>query len=164
MGFGLAAEAPLLQDFAAGDRDDVRLAHLDLEGVMQERGRVSLDSTSRKGDETVGLSELLALDGPPALLALIRRHRPLQWTARLQLFSWPARLSQLALQPITGWDVTSKDLPRENWEGLAWGPDLDDGRRTLLIVSDDNFSLIQRNFVGVLAPRRSTCCRSLPDD
>lgn len=163
-GLVVAAEAPLLQDLAVGDRDGVRLAHLDLDGVMQERGRILLDSVSSDPEETVGLTELLALDGPPALLALIRRHRPLQWTARLQLFSWPARLSQLALQPITGWDGTSKDLPRENWEGLAWGPDLDDGRRTLLIVSDDNFSLIQRNLVGVLAPRRSPRCRSLPEN
>jgi len=31
-------------------------------------------------------------------------------------------------------------------------------------VSDDNFSVIQRNFVGVLAPRRSPRCRSLLDD
>ena len=66
MGFGLAAEAPLLQEFAAGAGDEVQLAHLDLEGVRQERGRVSLDSTSTDGDETVGLSELLALDGPLA--------------------------------------------------------------------------------------------------
>ena len=160
-GLLLAAEAPLLQDFAAGDRDDVRLAHLDLEGVMQERGRVSLDSTSRNGDETVGLSELLALDGPPALLALIRRHRPLQWTARLQLFPWPEGRFPLPLRPMTGWDFRSEGVPRENWEGLAWGPELDDGRRTLVIVSDDNFSLIQRNLVAVLAPRRSPQCRSL---
>ena len=41
----------------------------------------------------------------------------------------------------------SGELPRENWEGLAWGPELADGRRTLVIVSDDNFSLIQRDFV-----------------
>ena len=173
-GLVLAAEAPLLQDLAQGDTEGVRLAHFDLEGVMEERGRLPLDSVSsdqketdpKETDpkETVGLTELLALDGPPALLALIRRHRPLHWTAKLQLFSWPARPSPLALQPITGWDFTTEEVPRENWEGLAWGPKLDDGRRTLVIVSDDNFSLIQRNLVGLLAPRRSPRCRSLPKD
>ena len=173
-GLVLAAEAPLLQDLAQGDTDGVRLAHLDLEGVVEERGRLPLDSVSsdqketdpKETDpkETVGLTELLALDGPPALLALIRRHRPLHWTAKLQLFSWPVRPSPLALQPITGWDFTTEEVPRENWEGLAWGPKLDDGRRTLVIVSDDNFSLIQRNLVGLLAPRRSPRCRSLPKD
>lgn len=28
----------------------------------------------------------------------------------------------------------------ENFEGLAWGPNLPDGRKTLLVISDDNFS------------------------
>ena len=171
-GLLIAAESPLLQDLAAGDRDGVRLAHLDREGVMEERGRLPLDSSdsdpeetdpeATDSEETVGLSEFLALEGPPGLLALIRRHRPLQWTSRLQLFSWPKRKSPLALQPITGWDFRGEDLPRENWEGLAWGPKLDDGRRTLVIVSDDNFSLIQRNLVGLLAPRRSSGCPAVP--
>ena len=161
-GLLLAAEAPLLQDRAPSDRDSVRLAHLDPEGVMQEHGRVPLDSISEDPEETIGLTELLALDGPSALLALIRRHRPLQWTASLQLFSWPERASQLTLQPLKGWDLTRDEVPPDNWEGLAWGPELNDGRRTLVIVSDDNFSLIQRNLVGVLAPRRSPNCRSLP--
>ncbi len=162
-GMVLAAEAPLLQDLEVGGRDIVRLAHVNLEGVMQARGRIRLDSFSSDPKQTVGLTELLALDGPPALLALIRRHRPLQWTARLQVFSWPEPMSPLALQPITGWDLTSEEIPRDNWEGLAWGPKLEDGRRTLVIVSDDNFSLIQRNLVGVLAPRRSPRCQSLPE-
>ena len=72
--------------------------------------------------------------------------------------------SQLSLQPITGWGFTSEEVPCENWEGLAWGPELDDGRRTLVIVSDDNFSLIQRNLVGLLAPRHSPGCRGLPEN
>ncbi len=167
-GLLLAAEAPLLQDRASSDRDGARLAQLDVEGVMHERGRVSLDSIGEDPEEedpnvTVGLTELLAMKGPSAVLALIRRHRPLQWAARLQLFSWPERTSQLALQPMTGWDLTSGEVPRDNWEGMAWGPALDDGRRTLVIVSDDNFSLLQRNWVGVLAPRRHPRCRSSPN-
>ena len=49
---------------------------------MQERGRLPLYFISEDPEEegpevTVGLTELLALDGPSALLALIRRHRPL---------------------------------------------------------------------------------------
>ncbi|CAN5865599.1 hypothetical protein BH18ACI5_BH18ACI5_00990 [soil metagenome] len=31
----------------------------------------------------------------------------------------------------------------DNFEGMAWGPSLPDGRRQLLIVSDDNFSARQ---------------------
>lgn len=163
-GLWVAAEAPLLQDLAAGDRHSVRFAHVDERGVSpaQERGRISLDSMRLDPEQTVGLTELLALDGPPALLALLRRHRPLQWTARLELLSRPDRRSPRALQPITGWDLKHDKLPGDNWEGLAWGPKLNDGRRTLVMVSDDNFSLMQRNWVALLAPRHRSDCPSLP--
>lgn len=33
----------------------------------------------------------------------------------------------------------SSRLPRSNFEGMAWGPPLPDGRATLLVVSDNNF-------------------------
>jgi hypothetical protein len=84
--------------------------------------------------------------------------------AKFQLFSWPIGLSQLGLQSIIGWDFTSVVVHREKWEGLAWGPDLAYGRSTLVIVSDDNFSLVQRNLVGLLAARRSPRCRSLSEN
>ena len=84
--------------------------------------------------------------------------------AKFQLFSWPIGLSQLGLQSIIGWDFTSVVVHREKWEGLAWGPELADGHSTLVIVSDDNFSLFQRNLVGLLTLRRSPRCRSLPEN
>ena len=62
---------------------------------------------------------------------------------------------------MTGWDCTSEAVPLQSGEGLAWGPELEDGRCTLVIASDEDFSLIQRNLVAVLAPRRSPQCRSL---
>jgi hypothetical protein len=34
----------------------------------------------------------------------------------------------------------------DNFEGLAWGPRLADGRQTLILVSDDNFSVRQRTW------------------
>lgn len=39
----------------------------------------------------------------------------------------------------------------DNVESLAWGPVLSDGRRTLLIASDDNFSDNQRSLVHTVA-------------
>lgn len=39
----------------------------------------------------------------------------------------------------------------DNVEGLAWGPALADGRRTLLIISDDNFNDTQRSLVHSMA-------------
>ena len=109
---------------------------------MQERRRRLLDSVSSDSEEMLGHILLLALDGSSALLVLIRHHRPLHCMAKFQLFSWPIGLSQLGLQSIIGWDFTSVVVHREKWEGLAWGPDLAYGRSTLVIVSDDNFSLV----------------------
>ncbi len=41
--------------------------------------------------------------------------------------------------------ATGERLPLENYEGMALGPRLPDGRRTLVVVSDDNFEpLLQR--------------------
>jgi hypothetical protein len=39
----------------------------------------------------------------------------------------------------------------DNFEAMAWGPTLPDGTRTLLIVSDDNFSSTQQNAFVLLA-------------
>jgi hypothetical protein len=37
-------------------------------------------------------------------------------------------------------------IPIDNIEGMTFGPTLDDGRRTLVIVSDDNFSQFSEQF------------------
>jgi hypothetical protein len=47
-------------------------------------------------------------------------------------------------------DFGSLGVPLDNYEGLAWGPSRADGKRTLLVVSDDNFSMLQRTQVAVL--------------
>ncbi|MGP6173512.1 esterase-like activity of phytase family protein [Corynebacterium sp. A21] len=39
----------------------------------------------------------------------------------------------------------------ENVEGLAWGPQLEDGRRSLLVISDDNFNATQRTLLHTVA-------------
>lgn len=48
-------------------------------------------------------------------------------------------------------DFGSARVPLDNYEGLSWGPDLPDGRRTLLVLSDDNFSALQRTMVAAFA-------------
>ncbi|MGH3048168.1 MAG: esterase-like activity of phytase family protein, partial [Gaiellaceae bacterium] len=40
-------------------------------------------------------------------------------------------------------DLDALGIPLDNVEGMAFGPDLPDGRRSLLLVSDNNFSPIQ---------------------
>ena len=37
-------------------------------------------------------------------------------------------------------DLDELGIPLDNVEGMAIGPDLPDGRRSLLLVSDNNFS------------------------
>ena len=64
------------------------------------------------------------------------------------------------LAPAYGWDLLKAGLPADNWEGLAWGPRLADGRVVLVLVSDDNFNPLQRSWVSLLVPRRGSGCRS----
>jgi len=40
-------------------------------------------------------------------------------------------------------DLDALGIPLDNVEGMAFGPDLSDGRRSLLLVSDNNFSPLQ---------------------
>ena len=62
------------------------------------------------------------------------------------------------LQPTIGWDLLKAGLPADNWESMALGPALSDGRQTLVLASDDNFNPLQSSWVAVLAPRRTTAC------
>jgi hypothetical protein len=111
-----------------------------------------------------GLTELLALpsrEGPPALLGLWRSFEtPDRWQARLALYDLPAGngAGQPALAPRISWNLLGLGLPADNWEGLAFGPPLADGRPTLLLVSDDNFSPLQDNHLARIAPRRRAGC------
>ncbi|HEX2164620.1 MAG TPA: esterase-like activity of phytase family protein, partial [Thermoanaerobaculia bacterium] len=48
-------------------------------------------------------------------------------------------------------DFARLDVPLDNVEGMALGPALPDGRRTLVLVSDDNFSAGQRTLFYAFA-------------
>lgn len=123
-----------------------------------------------------GLTDLLAVTdgrGGTALLALLRRFEPPdRWGARLALYPLPAAIPAAAaadprtraVPPLASWDLLAAplDLPADNWEGLAAGPPLPDGRPTLVLVSDDNFSAFQDNVLAVLAPLRLSTCSPLP--
>lgn len=57
----------------------------------------------------------------------------------------PARKTLLLdLSTVPG--LSPELAPLDNFEGMAFGPDLPDGSRTLLIVSDDNFNPTQRTW------------------
>lgn len=49
-------------------------------------------------------------------------------------------------------DLLATGLRVDNWEGMAFGPDLPDGRKTLILVSDDNFNrLFQSTIIAWIA-------------
>ena len=147
----LAAERPLLQSSA---KAVIPMARSRAEGLPQPAGALDLRSAAPAD----GLTDLLALPQQQRLLALVRGYQPpLDWSVRLLLF----RLKTPAaapLLPLAGWDLLKTGLPPDNWEGLTIGPRLSDGRSTLVLVNDDNFSPFQSSRVAVLAPRRSTSC------
>jgi hypothetical protein len=118
-----------------------------------------------------GLTDLLALPEAPVgatlgapLLGLQRRFQaPDQWSNRLVLYPLPKPITPAGnaapLAPLMSWDLKAIGLSSDNWEAITPGPPLEDGRPTLLLASDDNFSPFQANHLARLAPRRSATCR-----
>ena len=120
-----------------------------------------------QGDDW-GLTDLLAqpeTSNEAPLLGLQRRFQsPDQWSNRLVLYPLPQPITPganpAALSPLMSWDLKAIGLSPDNWEAITPGPPLEDGRPTLLLVSDDNFNPLQDNLLAQLAPRRSAACRS----
>lgn len=115
-----------------------------------------------------GLTDLLALPEAPLggpLLGLQRRFQaPDKWNNQLVLYPLPKPITPATnaspLNPLMSWDLKDIGLPPDNWEAITPGPPLDDGRPTLLLASDDNFSPLQENHLARLAPRRGAACAS----
>ena len=136
-------------------------------------------------DGELGLTDLLALD-QSRLLALERAcllnpttgdvrnvvHLQVVDTAGAEDVSAIASLMGRAPRPVAKTLVLDFDtlIPRlpsslarlDNFEALAFGPALPDGRRTLLVVSDDNFRPNQHFVVLLLAIDGSLCMRGTP--
>ena len=114
-----------------------------------------------------GLTDLLALPEAPLeapLLGLQRRFQaPDQWSNRLVLYPMPKPITAAGnaatLTPLMTWDLKALGLSPDNWEAITPGPLLEDGRPTLLLASDDNFSPLQDNHLVQLAPRCTAACR-----
>ena len=147
----LAAERPLLQ---SDDPAAVPIARIDHHGAVRLSGSLDLSSVG----ENDGLTELLALPASHHVLGLIRGYQPpISWSATLLLLPYPDR-SAPPLKPVWGWDLLAAGLPADNWEALAVGPQLSDGRTTLVLASDDNFNPLQSSWIAVMAPRRTDAC------
>lgn len=111
------------------------------------------------GSFASGLVDLLALDNQGHFLSLERSFRGLGYTIALFEVSLKGAddirdidsLSAVDLKTIKPVEKkllldfqTLKNLPLDNIEGLTFGPELSDGRRSLIVVSDNNFQRAQR--------------------
>jgi hypothetical protein len=159
----MAAEAPLIQDTAQMGKDWVRLALLrsGSEHRLEPLGGVEIGPAGAAASRKLGLTELLAVGDDTTALALLRSFSlPVGWTAHLQVLRLPRSGSTTAapVPALQSWDLMASDLPSANWEGMAWGPALRDGRIPLVLVSDDGFHPLQSSWLSVLAPRRAPGC------
>ena len=162
--FVLAAEASLQQDSSR----QLRLLLAEQQGQQMKftpLGTPLLVSAPLQAEAHWGLTSLLpaqAAEQPP-LLALWRGYaEPNSWWNRLSLLP-PLPLDQApsrAVAPLKRWDLRDVGLEPDNWEALTAGPQLEDGRPTLLLASDDNFSPFQQNRLALLAPLQPEACAS----
>ena len=163
----MAAEAPLIQDKAQKGKDWVRFARLGSgsqpgsQHRLEPLGGFEIGPAGAAVSRKLGLSELLAMENDATVLALLRGFAwPAGWTAHLQILRLPARELPKAppIQALQSWDLLASGLPSANWEGMAWGPVMKDGRIPLVLVSDDGFHPLQSSWLSVLAPRRGPDC------
>jgi hypothetical protein len=157
----LATEGPLAQDGPAADLGVAALARLLVLSWPEARllaehaydvEPVRLTPQPQDAFRIAGLVELLAL-GPGRLLALERQFAVgAGFSLRLYAVGlWGATdLAEVdalaASQPAATvckellLDFADLGLEPGNLEGLSWGPALADGRRTIVVVEDDNFA------------------------
>jgi len=157
----LSMEAPLVQDgpvstVAAGGL--TRITKLDRQGKVTARYAYRLDpiqaAPAGRGDN--GISEILALDDHRLLV--LERSGVEDADGR---FAYHCRLyvvdTREAVRPLTKQLVLNFDrlagVPTANLEAMAWGPSRD-GRRTLVLMSDDNFDLAAPTRVVMLSVTR----------
>ncbi|MBK9968705.1 MAG: esterase-like activity of phytase family protein [Holophagales bacterium] len=101
-----------------------------------------------------GLSDLLPLDGNRLLVLERQFVEGVGNAAHIYDVSLEGASDVSALDSLEGasfvpasktllLDLTETGIPLENFEGMAFGPPLPDGRGTLVLVSDDNFNPAQ---------------------
>ena len=162
--FLLAAESSLQQDSSR----QLRLLLAQQQGQQMRfkpLGSSLLVSAPLAAKPRWGLTALLraTAGAQPPLLALWRGYaEPNSWWNRLSLLP-PISLDEQprrAVAPLMRWDLSDVGLEPDNWEALTAGPQLEDGRPTLLMASDDNFNPFQQNRLALLAPLQPEPCAS----
>jgi hypothetical protein len=164
----LAVEDPLLQDGPLPTRTSgavTRIVVLSRDGQVRAQHAYPLEplfaDPTAKGAATTGITAILAEpDSPSRYLVLERSFAPgvgnkvglyeVDLAGAADIGTGPiaaaAPVTKHLVADVAGLPVQSVD----NIEGMAWGPDRPDGSRTLVLVSDDNFSPEQvTQFVAV---------------
>ncbi len=154
-----AVERPLGQELPLpGERPRVRLLEYALDAPQRplRQYAYTVDAAPAGGTDSPGVSEILALS-TNRLLVLERGYWPVCGNT-IRLFevtldpsrALPAGQSVLQAQPLEkqllidftdekgAFDEPKLSATLDNFEGMTSGPDLPDGSRTLLLVSDDN--------------------------
>ena len=173
-GFYLGTENALRQDGKAADLGQgspARIMRFDYDSgeivaeYVYRVEPVAEPPAAADGFRTNGLVELLDAGGGE-LLALERSYSEGAGnTVRLFAVSIHGatdvrELPRLDVEPAAGitavtkrllLDLATLALPLDNLEGLTFGPPLADGRRALLVISDDNFSPAQRTQILAFA-------------
>ncbi len=100
-----------------------------------------------------GVSEILAFkDDPNKLLVLERCFSGFQVHVLLFLATIPPTGNKIQKELLfnfnsnSKFDAANKSFAPDNLEGMAWGP-LENGKRTLYMVSDNNYNYFQKNQV-----------------
>lgn len=163
----VSLEAPLPQDGELPTPTQgapLRFSRLARDGALQQYvyplGSLTHEASGGRMRADLGVSEILTIDAD-TLLVIERagyevadgvfRFAVRLFIARVadadEVSAWPAlkerRLRPMAKQLLLDM-ATLPQQPIDNIEAAAWGPRLPDGRATLLMVSDDNFSQAQR--------------------
>lgn len=161
-----ATEGPLVQDKTAGSINGTprnRFLHYYLgEGRPLLLGEYVYELDPAPAALVHGLSDVLALDGSGHFLALERAFAPLRFQVKLFQFTLAGASdvsNRLGLRGnMRGVETIQKQLVMnlselsqgepsitlDNLEGMTWGPQLSDGSRSLILISDDNFKSFEK--------------------
>jgi hypothetical protein len=171
----LSMEAPLIQDGPVSSVSTTgltRIIRADREGRVVAQYAYRLDpvqaATARRSDN--GVSEILAIDDNQ-LLVLERsgvETAPGRFAYYCRLYvvaigaaqdvAGRASLQRGVVRPLTKRLLVNftrlAGVPASNLEAMAWGPNLPDGSRTLVLAADDNFDDNARSQFLVFKVRR----------
>jgi len=172
--FWVSVEDALLQDGPMSSLQQgglTRISRLDRQGNLLQQFAYRLDPIQAPGVNGIadnGISEIL-LDGPSDMLVLERsgaKNKAGAFDFRCRLYrvsleggadiSGIRRLAEAQVKPLNKTLVfdfgRQLSLRPYNFEGMAWGPRLADGRRSLMMVSDNGFETVNTKLLVLAVP------------